>query len=161
MLYHVLMPYSRMSERAKAALALHVLGAQRLHRRRISLLEVRFLFCQSFRPVLGLTCNPRAVSRMPLAVRALSTLWRLPSGACPADVSSRSKARPRSGQARPRSRCWPSGVGPWRPLSVPGPSGHCTPCVLLVPHDLPWGSMPLHYPWSIADQQLCNTFKKT
>jgi hypothetical protein len=50
----------------------------------IYLLEVRFLFFNSFSTVVGLTCNTRAVSRIPLAFMAISTIWRLTSGDCPA-----------------------------------------------------------------------------
>ena len=46
----------------------------------IHLGEVRFLFFNSFRTVVGLTCNTRAVSRMPLAFIAISTICCLTSG---------------------------------------------------------------------------------
>jgi hypothetical protein len=36
-------------------------------------LQVRFLFFNSLITVVGLTCNTRAVSRMPLAFMAIST----------------------------------------------------------------------------------------
>ena len=41
-------------------------------------------FFNSFKTVVGLTCSTRAVSRMPLAFIARSTIWRLTSGDCPA-----------------------------------------------------------------------------
>ena len=45
---------------------------------------VRFFFFNSFRTVVGLTCNTCAVSRIPLAFRAISTIWRFTSGDYPA-----------------------------------------------------------------------------
>jgi hypothetical protein len=65
-------------------LDLHVLWAQMLQRRVIDLVEVRCLFFNSFRTVVGLTCKTRAVSRMPLAFIAISTICCLTSGDCPA-----------------------------------------------------------------------------
>ena len=47
-------------------------------------LAVRFLFFHAFMTVLGLTCNTRAVARLPLAGKALSTICRLISGDWPA-----------------------------------------------------------------------------
>ena len=41
-------------------------------------------FFNAFRTVVGLMCNTRAVSRMPLAFRAISTICCLTSGDCPA-----------------------------------------------------------------------------
>src|SRR5262249_38545825 len=66
-----------------SAKQLHLLCGQMLQHCLIHLLEVRFLFFNSFRTVEGLTCNTRAVSRMPLAFRAISTICRLMSGDCP------------------------------------------------------------------------------
>jgi hypothetical protein len=43
--------------------------------------EVPFFF-NSVRTVVGLTCNTRAVSRMPLAFMAISTICRLMAGDC-------------------------------------------------------------------------------
>jgi len=63
-----------------ADLDLHVLGVQILQHRLIHLLEVRFFFFSSFMTVVGLTCNTRAVSRIPLAFIAMSTIWRFTSG---------------------------------------------------------------------------------
>jgi hypothetical protein len=63
---------------------LHVFWAQVLHDRLIHLLERRFLFFNSFRTVVGLTCNTRAVSRIPLAFMAISTICCLTSGDWPA-----------------------------------------------------------------------------
>src|SRR5215467_13447215 len=82
-------------------------------------LQVRFLFFNSLRTVVGLTCNTRAVSRMPLAFIAISTICRLTSGDCPAYAYSRRNVRPRSGQVRHRYCCLPSGVVPCRTISVP------------------------------------------
>jgi hypothetical protein len=61
-----------------------VLRGEVLQDRLIALLELRFLFFHSFRTVGGLTCHTRAVSRMPLACIALSTLWCLTPGDWPA-----------------------------------------------------------------------------
>ena len=61
----------------------------------IHLLEVRCLFFNSFRTVVGLTCNTRAVSRMPLAFMAISTICRLTSGDCPAYAYAKRNVRPR------------------------------------------------------------------
>jgi hypothetical protein len=44
------------------------------------LLEVRFLFFSSFMTVVGLTGNTRAVLRMPLAFKAISTICGCTSG---------------------------------------------------------------------------------
>jgi hypothetical protein len=43
-------------------------------------LEVRGLFLNSLITVVGLTCNTRAVSRMPLAFKAISTICCFTSG---------------------------------------------------------------------------------
>src|SRR6266566_4093774 len=59
-------------------LHLHVLGGQVLQHRLIHLVELRFFFFNSFRTVVGLTCNTRAVSRMPLAFMAISTICSSP-----------------------------------------------------------------------------------
>ena len=67
-----------------ADLNLHLLWRQGLQHRLIHLVELRRLFLSSFITVVGLTCNTRPVSRMPLALRAISTIWRLTSGNCPA-----------------------------------------------------------------------------
>ena len=67
-----------------ADLDLDLLWGQMLQHGLIYLLEVRFFFFNSFRTVVGLTCNTRAVSRMLLAFRAISTICRLMSGDCPA-----------------------------------------------------------------------------
>src|SRR6266516_7230037 len=52
---------------------LDLLGMQDLQDGLIHLLEVRFFFFNSLMTVVGLTCNTRAVSRMPLAFMAIST----------------------------------------------------------------------------------------
>jgi len=57
---------------------------QVLQYRLIHLGEIRFFFFNSLRTVVGLTCNTRAVSRMPLAFMAISTICYLTSGDCPA-----------------------------------------------------------------------------
>src|SRR5712691_2336295 len=49
----------------------------------IHLVEVRFLFFSSLMTVGGLTCNTRAVSRIPLAFIAISTICCLTSGDWP------------------------------------------------------------------------------
>jgi hypothetical protein len=66
------------------ALHFHVVWGQVLQYRLIPLLEVRGLFLPSFMTVVGLTCNTRAVSRMPLAFMAISTICCLTSGDWPA-----------------------------------------------------------------------------
>ncbi len=55
-------------------LHLHVLWGEMLQDRLIYLLELRFLFFSSLITVVGLMCNTRAVSRMPLAFMAMSTI---------------------------------------------------------------------------------------
>jgi hypothetical protein len=62
----------------------HLLGMQDLEDRLVDLVEVRCLFLSSFMTVVGLTCNTRAVSRMPLAFIATSTICCLTAGDCPA-----------------------------------------------------------------------------
>ena len=57
-----------------------MLWVQVLQHRLIHLLEVGFLFFNSFMTVVGLTCNTRAVSRMPLAFMAISTICCLTAG---------------------------------------------------------------------------------
>jgi hypothetical protein len=59
---------------------LHLLRVEVLQHRLIHLLELRCLFFNSLITVLGLTCNTRAVSRMPLAFRAISTICCFISG---------------------------------------------------------------------------------
>src|SRR5215467_15228331 len=83
-------------------LHLHVLGGQVLQHRLIHLVERRFFFFNSLMTVVGLMCNTRAVSRMPLAFMAISTICCLTSGDCPAYAYSRRNVRPRSGQVRHR-----------------------------------------------------------
>jgi len=58
------------------------------------------VFFNSFRTVLGLTCNTRAVSRMPLACKAISTICRLISGDWPS-VGIRQEKRASVIRARP------------------------------------------------------------
>src|SRR3979411_2487806 len=41
------------------------------------------LLFNSLMTVLGLTCNTRAVSQIPLAFMAMSTIWRFTSADCP------------------------------------------------------------------------------
>src|SRR5262249_25653855 len=65
-------------------LDLHLLWGPVLQCRLIDLLEVRRLFLSSCRTVVGLTCNTRAVSRMPLAFIAMSTSCCLTPGKRPA-----------------------------------------------------------------------------
>src|SRR5215813_14604470 len=65
-------------------LHLHVLWGQVLQDCLIHLLEVRCLFLSSLMTVVGLTCSTRAVSRMPLAFIAISTICCLTAGDCPA-----------------------------------------------------------------------------
>src|SRR5712691_2677808 len=71
-------------------LRMAVLQHARLHR-----LQGRRLFFPALIPVLGLTCHTRAVSPLPLAFMALSTIGCLTSGAWPASLSSSRKGRPR------------------------------------------------------------------
>jgi hypothetical protein len=47
-------------------------------------LERRFFFFNSLITVVGLTCKTRAVSRTPLAFIAISMIYSLISGDCPA-----------------------------------------------------------------------------
>src|SRR5262245_15762381 len=63
---------------------LHLLWGQVLQGCLIYLLDVRRLFLSSCRTVVGLTCNTRAVSRIPLAFIAMSTICCLTSGKRPA-----------------------------------------------------------------------------
>jgi hypothetical protein len=65
------------------ALHLHVLWMQMLQYRLIHLIEGRFLF-SSLMTLWVLMCKTHAVSRIPLAFRAISTICRLTSGDCPA-----------------------------------------------------------------------------
>jgi len=81
--------------------------AHMLQDRRRHLLEGRGLFLRAFLPVWGRTCQTRAGSRIPLACRALSTLWRLTAGAGPASGESRKNVRPAQRCARQRYRCVP------------------------------------------------------
>src|SRR5262249_59184348 len=67
-----------------ADLDLDVLRSEVLQGHLIDLLDLRFLFFHSFRTVVGLTCNTRAVSRMPLACIAISTICCLTPGDWPA-----------------------------------------------------------------------------
>ena len=64
-------------------LDLHVLWSEIRQDRLIDLLELRFLFFSSLITVVGLMCNTRAVSRIPLAFMAMSTICRFTSGDCP------------------------------------------------------------------------------
>jgi hypothetical protein len=50
---------------------------QVLQHRMIHLAQVWFLFLSSLITVVGLTCNTRAVSRIPLAFMAISTICSL------------------------------------------------------------------------------------
>src|SRR5438132_8814896 len=76
-------------------LHLHTLGIEVLQHRLIHWGELRFLFFNSFRTVVGLMCNTRAVSRIPLAFMAISTTCCLTSGDCPSYVYSKRNVRPR------------------------------------------------------------------
>src|SRR5262245_54533455 len=100
-------------------LHLDVLGIEVLQYCLIHWCDLRFLFFNSFRTVVGLTCNTRAVSRMPLAFIAISTICCLTSGDCPAYAYSKRNVRPRVGHVRHRYRCFPSGVVPCRTISMP------------------------------------------
>jgi hypothetical protein len=66
------------------ALDLHVRWGQMLQHQGMPLFERRGFFFHALMTVVGLTCSTRAVSRRPLAFRALSTIGRLRSGDCPA-----------------------------------------------------------------------------
>jgi hypothetical protein len=57
-----------------AYLHLDLFRMQICQHRLIDLLERRFFFLSSLITVVGLTCNTRAVSRMPLACIAMSTI---------------------------------------------------------------------------------------
>ena len=63
-----------------ANLYFYLLGIQELQHRMIHLDKIRFLFFNSFMTVLVLTCKTRAVSRMPLAFIAISTICSLTAG---------------------------------------------------------------------------------
>ena len=63
---------------------LHLLWWQALQHCVIHLLDRRCLFLSSVMTVVGLTCNTRAVSRMPLVFRAISTICCFTSGDCAA-----------------------------------------------------------------------------
>ena len=67
-----------------ADLDFHLLRVQVLHHCLIHLLERRFLFLSSLMTVVGLTCNTRAVSQIPLACIAIATSCCLTSGDWPA-----------------------------------------------------------------------------
>ena len=108
-LQHIRTPY----------LDLHVLGGQVRHHRLIHWRACRFLFVSSCMPGVGLTCSTRAVSRMPLACRAISTMCCLMAGDWLASAYSRRNVRPRPARhCRQRSRCVPAGDLPWRTISV-------------------------------------------
>src|SRR5215475_9977955 len=84
-------------------LHLDLLGLEVLQRAMIHRLQVRRLFFNSLITVVGLTCSTRAVSRMPLAFSAISTICCLTAGDCPASLYSSRKVRPRpSRQVRHR-----------------------------------------------------------
>jgi hypothetical protein len=76
-------------------LDLHLLWGQVLPGCLRYLVDVGHLFLSAFRTVVGLTGNTRAVSRMPLACIAMSTICCLPSGKRPAEVYARRNVRPR------------------------------------------------------------------
>jgi hypothetical protein len=59
---------------------LYLLGMQDLEQWLVHVLECRFLFFSSVMTVLVLMCNTRAVSRIPLAFSAMSTICCLISG---------------------------------------------------------------------------------
>src|SRR5262249_34325505 len=61
-------------------LYLHMLWVEVPQHRLIHSLECRCLFLSSFMTGVGLTCNTRAVSRMPLAFMAISTICCLMAG---------------------------------------------------------------------------------
>ena len=61
-------------------LHLDLLGVEVPQHGVIHRLQVRRLFFNSLITVVGLTCNTRAVSRMPLAFMAISTICCLTSG---------------------------------------------------------------------------------
>src|SRR6266852_8832272 len=60
-------------------LHLDLLGMEVLQHAMMHRLQVRCLFFHSLITVVGLTRNTRAVSRMPLAFMAISTIWCLGS----------------------------------------------------------------------------------
>ncbi len=58
----------------------HLLRMQVRQHRVLDVVQLRLLFFNSFVTVLVLTCNTRAVSRIPLAFMAISTMCCLTSG---------------------------------------------------------------------------------
>jgi hypothetical protein len=85
----------------------------------LSLGEGRCLFLSSAMTVCVLPCQTRAVSRMPRALRAISTICCLTAGACPGALSSSRQGRPAPRGSRQRERGFPWRVVPWRTRSVP------------------------------------------
>jgi hypothetical protein len=63
-----------------AYLPLHLLGLRICQYRMIHLGELGFPVLRSFITVVGLTCNTRAVSRIPLAFMAIATIGSLMCG---------------------------------------------------------------------------------
>src|SRR5215475_10554844 len=62
----------------------HVLGIQGRQHTMIHRLQLRLFFFSSLMTVVGLTCKTRAVSRIPLAFMAMSTICCFTSGDWPA-----------------------------------------------------------------------------
>ena len=62
----------------------HVLGIQGRQHAMIHRLQLRLFFFSSLMTVVGLTCKTRAVSRIPLAFMAMSTICCFTAGDWPA-----------------------------------------------------------------------------
>jgi hypothetical protein len=75
-------PSATLRQRVGApALDLHGRWGPRLQPQGLHVCALRGWFFHAWMPVVGRTCRTRAVSRMPLACRALSTMGRVRSGA--------------------------------------------------------------------------------
>src|SRR5262245_41617578 len=69
-----LQPAPRSKPLCAIEIYLHARGMEMLEHGQIHLLQVKCLFFNSLITVVGLTCNTRAVSRMPLPFMAISTI---------------------------------------------------------------------------------------
>jgi hypothetical protein len=104
--------------RRAAARHRHLRGRPPLSQGRGHGRERRGLFLPAVITVLGRTCTTRAVSRLPLACRAIATSGAVAAGDGPGARDSRRNVRPAPRWARPRSRGLPWRGRPWRTLAV-------------------------------------------
>ena len=115
------------------ALHLALCGRQGRQQCMLPLGPRRGLGWSALRTGRGLTGSPRAVSRMPLPLSAISTLWAFTGGDGPAEAESSRQGRPWPGGSRQRSRCVPAGLWPGRTLSPPSQEGQGSTRVSLIP----------------------------